>query len=193
VALPVPPACVLAGAGGDAGTLLDLQGRLYAVTGWAAGVHREGTTLSLTEAGDLGCLLGDLQAELGRVLPPCRRRPGRLTAIPRPRRTASNGYAAAAACRSAPDDFDAFVIDRMAARRVLLAQVAHPRPDENAPAGPCGWIHGDFQHLNVLYGPHGVSAVLDWDRLKPRPLAAELVRSATLLFAHPDGSLDPLR
>ncbi|TWG21374.1 homoserine kinase type II [Actinoplanes teichomyceticus] len=186
--LPVPPACTVTSAGGD--TLLDLRGRLYAVTGWVAGVHRGGTMLSPAETEDLGSLLSRLQVELGRILPAV---PETVREMPAEAAAAKDGidrYAAAAAARPEPDEFDAFVIDRMTARRVLLAQVAHLRPDEDAPVGPCGWIHGDFQHLNVLYGPAGVSAVLDWDRLKPRPVAAELVRSATLLFGRPDGSLD---
>ncbi|MEV6927114.1 phosphotransferase [Dactylosporangium sp. NPDC051485] len=189
--LPVPPACTLAGHGdGGRDTLLDLHGRRYSVSGWAAGVHREGATLSPAEAGDLGGLLGGLQVELGRILPDV---PETMREAPTEAATAKDSidrYAAAAADRTDPDAFDAFVIEQMAARQVLLAQVAHLRPDEDAPVGPCGWIHGDFQHLNVLYGADGVSAVLDWDRLKPRPVAAELVRSATLLFAGPDGSLD---
>jgi len=188
--LPVPPACTASGDGAGRDTLLVLEGRLYAVTGWADGVHREGTALSLAEAGDLGGLLGGLQIELGRVLPAV---PETMREAPAEAASAKDSidrYAAAAADRPVQDDFDAFVIDRMTARRALLAQVAHLCPDEDAPVGPCGWIHGDFQHLNVLYGAAGVCAVLDWDRLKPRPVAAELVRSATLLFACPDGSLD---
>lgn len=192
--LPVPAACTLTDDRGEAtDTLLDLQGRLYAVTGWAAGVHREGATLSPAEAGDLGGLFGGLQVELARILPAV---PTTTREAPTEAATAKDSidrYAATAAGRPDRDDFDAFVIDRMTARQVLLAQVAHLRPDEDAPVGPCGWIHGDFQHLNVLYGPDGVSAVLDWDRLKARPLAAELVRSATLLFAGPAGVLDLVR
>ena len=50
------------------------------------------------------------------------------------------------------------------------------------PAAPCGYTHGDFQHLNILWAKGRISAVLDWDRLDVRPLGLELARSATLLF-----------
>jgi hypothetical protein len=47
---------------------------------------------------------------------------------------------------------------------------------------PCGYTHGDFQYLNLLWNQGRVSAVLDWDRLDVRPVGLEVARSATLLF-----------
>jgi homoserine kinase type II len=40
--------------------------------------------------------------------------------------------------------------------------------------------------LQVLWRDGQVSAVLDWDRLGVRPLAAEVVRAGTLLFGYGD-------
>jgi homoserine kinase type II len=64
--------------------------------------------------------------------------------------------------------------------------LAHLRPDDHPAKSPAGWTHGDFHDLQVLWQDGQVSAVLDWDRLGPRPLAAEVVRSGTLLFGTGD-------
>lgn len=48
-------------------------------------------------------------------------------------------------------------------------------------------MHGDFHDLNLLWSavrPGRVTAVLDWDRLRLAPLAAEVVRTATLIFGY---------
>lgn len=60
------------------------------------------------------------------------------------------------------------------------------RPADGVAVQPCGWTHGDFQHLNLLWHAGRVSAVLVWDRLDVRPLGLEVVRSATLLFGFGD-------
>ena len=41
-------------------------------------------------------------------------------------------------------------------------------------SGQAGWTHGDFHDLQVLWDDGRVSAVLDWDRLGVRRLAAEV-------------------
>ncbi len=48
-------------------------------------------------------------------------------------------------------------------------------------------VHGDFHDLNLLWSaarPSRITAVLDWDRLRLGPLAAEVVRTATLVFGY---------
>ncbi|MGH3884984.1 MAG: phosphotransferase [Pseudonocardiaceae bacterium] len=48
-------------------------------------------------------------------------------------------------------------------------------------------MHGDFHDLNLLWSsghPSRVSAVLDWDGLRVGPLAAEVVRTASLVFGY---------
>ena len=69
----------------------------------------------------------------------------------------------------------------------MLERLAYLRPDDTLPAAPIGWIHGDFHDLNLLWStsqPSRVSGVLDWDRLRCAPLAAEVVRTATLIFGY---------
>jgi Ser/Thr protein kinase RdoA (MazF antagonist) len=166
-------------------TLLERHGNLYAVSGWARGVHRHGLDLTAPQARSLGALLADLHTDLAQELPavPVRmREPAAEAASAKDR---IDRYAAAAN-RPDRDSMDTFVLDRMRQRRLLLAQVADLRPADDIEVGPCGWIHGDFQHLNVLWDGGMVSAVLDWDRVKPRPLAAEVVRAGTLLFGSGD-------
>lgn len=169
----------------DGDTLLEYDGRVFAVSAWANGVHRHGLDLALPEAAALGVLLAELHADLARLSPPVPVRmcePVTETATVKDR---IDRYAAAAD-RPGPDAMDTFVLERMRHRRRLLADVAHLRPADDVDVGPCGWAHGDFQHLNVLWDNDAVSAVLDWDRVKPRPVAAEVVRSGTLLFGYGD-------
>jgi homoserine kinase type II len=169
--------------GGD--TLLEHEGQIYAVAGWARGAHREGRELSPAEVRTLGAVLADLHADLAQVMPDVPETMREPVTEPAITKDKTDRYTAAAA-RPDRDEIDEFVLDRLRQRRQLLSQVGHLRPADDVDVGPCGWIHGDFQHLNVLYADGQVSAVLDWDRLKPHPLAAEVVRSATLLFGSGD-------
>ena len=77
-------------------------------------------------------------------------------------------------------------------RKLLLEKYGHLRPQSDVPTGPFGWTHGDFQHLNVIWSGEDVAAVIDWDRIRVRMWGEEVARSATLLFGHDDGWLDPL-
>jgi homoserine kinase type II len=180
--LPVP--APLRTTSGD--TLADVGGQVYAVTPWADGCHREGPDLSLDEATGLGRLLGDLHTNLAPVMPAAMRKMTVPVAEPATAKDKIDRYAALVAARARPDPMDEYVAAQLQARRALLEQVAHLRPDDHGAVGPCGWTHGDFQHLNVLYRDGAVVAVLDWDRLGVRPYPAEVVRSATLLFGFGD-------
>ncbi len=78
---------------------------------------------------------------------------------------------------------------RLLQRRGLLVELVGLRPPE-AEALLVGYIHGDFNALNLLYADQDRSgepvAILDWDRLGVRPYTTELVRAATLLFGYDD-------
>ncbi|MEV6350263.1 phosphotransferase [Actinoplanes sp. NPDC051851] len=171
---------------GDGDTLLEYEGHIYAVAPWVSGAHRDGAQLSAAEAGELGSLLARLHTGLAQVMPPV---PAAMRETPAEAAVAKDKidrYAAAAGQREPGDAMDEFVLARLHERRQLLAEVGHLRPVEDTEIAPSGWVHGDFQHLNVLWTESAVAAVLDWDRLKPRPLAAEVVRSGTLLFGSGD-------
>lgn len=169
----------------DGDTLMDHGGRVYAVSAWAAGTHRSGLELSLPEASTLGGLLADLHDDLAQVLPVAPRRMRQPVTPPERAKDRIDRYAAAAT-RPEGDAMDVFVADRMRKRRRLLVEVAHLRPADDVDVGPCGPVHGDFQHLNLLWVDGAVSAVVDWDRIRLRPVAAEVVRAATLLFGRGD-------
>jgi homoserine kinase type II len=91
-------------------------------------------------------------------------------------------YARSATERSAPDDFDRYAGPEILRRLDLLHSAAGRRPADGPPPDPIGWTHGDLHSLNMLYTGETPTAILDWDRLGPRPLAYEVVRTASITF-----------
>jgi homoserine kinase type II len=176
--LPVP--APVAGPGGV--TLLEHPAGLFAVLPWAAGTHRSGLSLSHGECRVLGALLGNLHRALASALSPAPdKATAQVTEVAAARERIGR-YLDLAGRPQPPDDFDRLAMRRLRERAGLLEELAHLRPAGQVPAGPAGWTHGDFHDLQVLWDDGQVSAVLDWDRLGVRPLAAEVVRSGTLLF-----------
>jgi Ser/Thr protein kinase RdoA (MazF antagonist) len=180
--LPVP-----APVAGPAGvTVLEHPAGLFTVLPWAAGRHRSGLSLRHDECGMLGALLGRLHAALARTLPSPREEvPVAVTPVTAASERMAR-YRRLAEQNRHGDDFDRLVLRRLGERAGLLESLAHLRPADQVWSGPAGWTHGDFHHLQVLWDDGRVSAVLDWDRLGVRPLAAEVVRSGTLLFGYGD-------
>ncbi|MFJ4676767.1 MULTISPECIES: phosphotransferase enzyme family protein [unclassified Kitasatospora] len=175
--LPVP--APLADTGGR--TVTARGGRLFALYPWVAGHHRHGTGLDPARCGELGALLGVLHGTLAEVCAPLRQPAGVLSAeVEETERIIAELRALARAHRPY-DAFDRQAEQHLAQRLDLLAAHRHRRPGP-ADAPPTGWTHGDFHGLNVLYRGDTVSAVLDWDKLAPHPVAEEAVRAATLLF-----------
>jgi len=183
--LPVPPPrrCP------DGDTVVELAGTgVFAVLPWIEGVHRDGRDLDLGECRHLGGLLAHIHQGLSA---------GVLAAAPESRVIAVTEAAKAKGkidhylglidARAELDEFDRLVRQRLVERQDLLERVAYLRPDDTRPVAPIGWVHGDFHDLNLLWStgqPSRVSAVLDWDRLRCAPLAAEVVRTATLIFGY---------
>jgi aminoglycoside phosphotransferase (APT) family kinase protein len=89
---------------------------------------------------------------------------------------------AAVLARGAGDAFDAVAKHFLEQRSALLAEHSHLRPQSDAPVGPHGWTHGDFQYRNLLWADGDLAAVLDWDRLGVRSYAEEVVRTAQVQF-----------
>jgi Ser/Thr protein kinase RdoA (MazF antagonist) len=180
--LPVP--VPVAGPGGL--TLMEHRAGLLTVVPWAAGTHRTGLSLSHTECELLGTMLGRPHAGLANALPPPQGEPTFQVTQEAEARRRIGRYVDLAGSRQPPDAFDRLALRRLNERARLLQDLEHLRPSDQAPAGPVGWTHGDFHELQVLWHDGQVSAVLDWDRLGVRPLAAEMLRSATLLFGYGD-------
>jgi homoserine kinase type II len=179
--LPVP---VPVAAGDD--TVVTVNDAVYAALPWVAGEHRDGLDLSITEAQALGALLAKLHLALTEVMPPTSDRLVVPVTDPETAHRTVDRYLALIAAKATRDEFDAAAQAELHRRRRLLDRLAAHRPTGDVAVSPCGWTHGDFQHLNLLWQSDRVSAVLDWDRLDVRPLGLEVVRSATLLFGYGD-------
>jgi Ser/Thr protein kinase RdoA (MazF antagonist) len=194
VRLGLPAAAPLQDASGRTVSIVGDDG--YALFPWVDGRHLEGTELSVAQCRRLGALLGRVHTSLARVQGPVpaaahTRHPSadpartyadidELLALVRAHRPYDAGDAA----------FDALAEHRLRERRALLRQYAHRRPPD-AEGPVCGWVHGDFHPLNLLYRGDDPAAIVDWDRLGVRPRAEEAVRAAAIFFVHPvDGRLD---
>jgi Ser/Thr protein kinase RdoA (MazF antagonist) len=170
----------------DGGTLLELDGSLYAVYPWICGEHVPGTAMTGAQAAELGATLARVHQGLAAVMDPAQKAMRMPVTDPARARAAIDQYAAIIAGKAARDDFDGYAAGQLAGRRALLEAVRHDMPDADAWWEPSGWAHGDFHDLNVLWHGGTIAAVVDFDRLAPRPYAFELVRSATLTFCYGD-------
>ncbi|MGH3980700.1 MAG: phosphotransferase enzyme family protein [Pseudonocardiaceae bacterium] len=187
--LPVPPPHTTP----DGDTLVSLRDRgLFAVLPWVDGVHRDGGDLTLDECRNLGVLLARIHQGLGRdglasVLDPApESQTVAVTGAAKAKAKIDHYLGLVDACTEG-DGFDDVVRRRLAERQALLERLAYLRPDDTQAVAPVGWVHGDFHDRNLLWShqpPSYVTAVLDWDRLRIGPLAAEVVRTATLIFAY---------
>ncbi|GAB3416847.1 phosphotransferase enzyme family protein [Flindersiella endophytica] len=166
-------------------SVLRLGDDLFSVVTWAEGEHPDCLQLSREQCRRIGVLLGELQLALAVLLPPTPR--NARTTVPDPARTFAEieRYLAQIDALAEPDDFDAYVRERLPERRDLLRRWMPAMPPERE-LGPYGWTHGDFHDNNLLWANGSVQAVIDWDRLRVHLLANELVRSASFMFARGD-------
>ncbi|GAA1439116.1 phosphotransferase [Nocardiopsis tropica] len=178
------------------GFFVDAPGGRYCLTDWVDGHHILGNDLELDGVRRLGGVLGQIHQGLRTAAP----KAGFPEAPAQMKATVTDaGKAAAEAERfqeiiarsPVVSAFDRRVSELLDQRLILLDKYASSRPKDEVARGPFGWTHGDFQHLNVLWGDTGeVSGVLDWDRIRVRPFGEEVARSATLLFGTHGGGLD---
>ncbi|MFI8514044.1 phosphotransferase [Streptomyces sp. NPDC085460] len=169
------------------GVVVEVGGSGYCLFPWVRGAHVRGVDLPLAQVRRLGAELATLHLALRRaagngVLPTL---PEAMTAdVVTPGRAMEKAdrLAAAARARGVGDSFDAVALDALAKRQTLLDRYAPLRPEDDVPAGPHGWTHGDFQYRNLLWADGELAAVLDWDRLAVRPYAEEVVRTAQVQF-----------
>ncbi|WP_369201964.1 phosphotransferase [Streptomyces sp. PU-14G] len=168
------------------------DGRCFALHPWIEGGHRHGSELSLAQCAGLGTLLGRVHTRLTRAAPeaPCGTQ---ASADPAATYETIGALLERVRARRRRDSFDELAEHRLTERRALLRRHARERPDAVQDRF-CGWVHGDFHPLNLLYAPGGatarVVAILDWDRLDVQPRAEEAVRGAAIFFLRPGGTLD---
>ncbi len=167
--------------------IAEVRGDVYCLFPWSAGNHVRGTDLSPAQTSRLGTHLAGLHTALGRAVDEAGMPavPASVTAeVTEASRAVQKAdrLAAAVSARGAGDSFDAVAGVALEKRKILLDKHVHLRPEGDAPAGPHGWTHGDFQYRNLLWADGELKAVLDWDRLGVRPYAEEVVRTAQVQF-----------
>jgi homoserine kinase type II len=164
-------------------------GRGYCLLPWITGSHIPGPELTLEQAHELGATIAELHNALQqRVptsgLPPITSPPTDKSATPDAATAEANRYQSAA--YAAGSLFDQQVIELLDRRKTLIDKHCHEQPSGN-PRGPYGWTHGDLQHRNIMWRNNHIVALIDWDRIRVRPYAEELVRTATIQFSHAAG------
>lgn len=185
--LPVPAPRPATGGG----LVATAAGSEWCLLPWAAGEHKSGTALTADQTRQLGGILGMIHEGLKAVASPPQ--PGRTrqqaTTAAKARATLER-FAHQIADRPARDQFDAAAAQIIAQRLVLIDRFAGQAPPAPGADEPYGWTHGDFHPLNVLWDAGRVTAVLDWDRVKPQFLADEVARAASLHCQNGSSGLD---
>jgi homoserine kinase type II len=190
----IPVGNPLVSADGD--TVVEVSDRGYCLVPWLEGTHRPGTSLTMDQAADLGVLLGQIHQALNGerthgLLPPA---PEQNMAAPVTSPAAAHREAdrflGLIAALDSPTSFDTDAAVVLGERKVLLDKYSHRRPQTDVALGPVGWTHGDVQYRNVLWQDGKIVGVIDWDRIRLRPLGEEVARTATVQFAGEDGCLD---
>lgn len=182
----------------DGDSVAEIDGRPYCLIPWTEGSHLPGTALTADQTAGLGVALGAIHRQLNsehlaHLLPPAS---GPSTS---PAKT--SGAACAEADRllaritsiQHPTAFDIEAATVLRERKVLLKTHSAERPRGLIAAGPIGWTHGDLQQANLLWREDMLVGVIDWDRIRIRPLGEEIARTATVQFARNDGVLDLAR
>ncbi|MEU7894222.1 phosphotransferase [Nonomuraea sp. NPDC049152] len=179
----------------DGDVVVEVGDRGYCLLPWVDGAHLPGLDLSLDQAEQLGHLIGRIHQRLN-SLPP---ESGLAQAPATPRSKVTDPAVATAeadrylrliSALDVPQPFDLAAAELLEQRKTLIDKYADQRPSNDASAGPAGWTHGDLQHRNVLWRDGQIAAVLDWDRIRIRPFAEEVTRTATVQFSSSTGLLD---
>jgi len=170
--------------------VLQIDERGYCLLPWINGTHPTGPDLSLDQAHELGATLGRIHDTLKRCaptgLPTTVTRPTARTIHPDTALAEANRYQAAARASNS-ERFDEQVIELLDHRKILIDKHSSERPTNDDPHGPFGWTHGDLQYRNVIWQDGRIAAVIDWDRIRVRPYAEEVARTATIQFSDADG------
>ena len=166
--------------------LFDDPAGLFEASRWIDGEHLAGPTLSQQQCASLGALLARIHTTLNDVMPtdfgPVERgggSAGDATPEPSPAQLGQDIAAIETLRRGLGCDHE--IVARLRHWHTLLEHSA-PLEAADRPARLTGWVHGDFQPLNLLWSAGHIVAVLDWDHLGLRTLADEVARSALVLF-----------
>lgn len=180
----------------DDDPVLVIDGHAYCLLPWIIGRHLPGPTLSPEQAAELGTELGRIHQALNHPLPPdglVLADQSLRAAVTAPEDALATADRYLHAALAAQDAFGQQAVTLLQHRKRLIAAHATDRPTSDQPAGPVGWTHGDLQHRNVLWHQEHIAAVIDWDRIRIRPFAEEVARTATIQFGSEQGTLDLTR
>lgn len=104
-----------------------------------------------------------------------------------PRKPSPKRAASQTAATLAGGPYDQAVVDLLDQRIALIDKHAPDRPADDRPQGPYSWTHGDLQYRNIIWIGEAIGAVIDWARIRVRPFAEEIARTAAIQFATGDG------
>jgi homoserine kinase type II len=179
----VPVTLPLAATSG--GTVVDVDGSLYALYPEAEGEQLDRSALALAHARAAGTMLARLHVAT-EPLPDVGYRRYVMKWSPADWDARLAGLAETIAARAEPHPDDQAVLARLADQRAWLAS---PRClHEFVSAFPPQVIHGDYQDSNLFFsapraGEAHVSAVIDWEQAAFMPRAFEIARCASYAFA----------
>jgi Ser/Thr protein kinase RdoA (MazF antagonist) len=142
------------------------------------------------QAHELGVVAGQIHQQLNDIgpsvgLPAVTGRP--IGRVIQPQHALAEARRFQNAASAAAGPFDQAVLGLLDQRIALIEHYASQRPPDDQPRGPHGWTHGDLQYRNVIWTGGRIGAVIDWDRIRVRPFAEEIARTATIQFGTPDG------
>jgi len=170
------------------GTVLERDGRFFALFPWAPGRQVARADVGEAEATAMGAALARLHLVLRGYpragLPRRGGVPDRADTLARMARLEGVIRAGAAG-----DPLAAAALERLAGQRAYL---------ERPPASPAGGavpratqpeqaLHGDYQEANLFFAGGRVSAIIDWDQPGLAPPAWEVVRTLQLVFDYDPG------
>jgi homoserine kinase type II len=166
------------------GTVLEREGRYFALFPWAPGRQVARADVGEAEAAAMGAALGRLHGVLHRF--PTAGLPRRWT-IPDRGDTLARMARLEGVIRAglAADPLAAVALERLAGQRAHLEQqpaIAVAGGASPATTQPEQALHGDYQETNLFFAGGRVSAIIDWDQTAFAAPAWEVVRTLDLVF-----------
>lgn len=162
-------------------TILERDGRCYALFPHAPGRQLDQPDLGPAEATAMGAFLGLLHRALADFPPG--RVPRRQFAFDRAATLAGSARLTDAIGRRPDRDaVDDDALAWLAGQRAWVARGPATARADFAPL-PEQVIHGDYQQTNLFFQGGWVSAIIDWDQTYVAPRAWEVVRALHLVFA----------
>lgn len=174
----------------DGATILERDGRFFALFPCAPGRQVARAELGVGEAAAMGRFLARLHGALNSL--PAELATQRPIAIDRARTLARMEHLEAVIrARTDADPVHAAGLARLAAQREWVRQLL-PSAAVDFGALEQQVVHGDYQETNLFFAASEVCAVIDWDQTHVRPRAWEVLRTLHYAFAFAPALCRPL-